>query len=395
MFWEPDVEMVEIDPFSFKAVVPLEPVVELGDFRSIRLEPEPVEVTEEQVDKFIERMRYDAAPWEPVERPVKFDDLVALDVDGYIEGNQVADDKGVDFIPTKDSPMPFPGFSVYLEGMQADESKEFTLKVPEENPDNTIAGKDCRFNVKVLGIKEKVLPELDDEFAKGVGDGYESLEALRTSILDTLTQRTEWVARRSFEEKSLEEVIKGVSIEVPEVTTNREIDRLLEEQAHAVQGHDMDMDTYLQSVGKSLEELRDEVRPTAQERLTQFLVVRKLAREEGIEVSPEEVEAELQELSSTSNESGEALRDPLTSERARSSIGNSMLTRKVLEHLAQIVEGGLEEVETSEGTSQDATQEPEAPKDEPAEEQAPASGKIEGSGQSEEEGGKPGDNQPV
>ena len=168
-----------------------------------------------------------------------------------------------------------------------------------------------------------------------------------------------------------------------------------------MQGHDMDMDTYLQSVGKSLEELRDEVRPTAQERLTQFLVVRKLAREEGIEVSPEEVEAELQELSSTSNESGEALRDPLTSERARSSIGNSMLTRKVLEHLAQIVEGGLEEVETSEGTSQDATQEPEAPKDEPAEEQAPASGKIEGSGQSEEagqseeEGGKPGDNQPV
>ena len=230
-FGEPDVELVEIDPFSFKAVVPLEPVVELGDFRSIRLEPEPVEVTEEQVDKFIERMRYDAAPWEPVERPVKFDDLVALDVDGYIEGNQVADDKGVDFIPTKDSPMPFPGFSVYLEGMQADESKEFTLKVPEENPDNTIAGKDCRFNVKVLGIKEKVLPELDDEFAKGVGDGYESLEALRTSILDTLTQRTEWVARRSFEEKSLEEVIKGVSIEVPEVTTNREIDRLLEEQA--------------------------------------------------------------------------------------------------------------------------------------------------------------------
>ena len=353
-FGDPDVEMVEIDPVSFKAVVPLEPVIDLGDFRSLQLEPEHVEVTEEQVDKLIEQMRYDSAPWEPADRPVKFGDLVTLDVDGSIKGNKVADDKGVDFIPTQDNPRPFPGFSVYLEAMKRDESKEFTLKVPEDEADSTIAGEDCNFSVKVVEIKEKVLPELDDEFAKGVGDGYESLEALRANVLESLTEQVERAAQRAFQEKSLQEVIKGASIEVSELTTNREIDHLLEEQAHALERHQMDMDTYLRNAGKSREELREEIRPAAAEQLTQFLVVRKLAQEEDIQVTPEEVDAELENLSSVPGASGESLAQALASENARSSIASAMLTRKVLEWLAQVVQGGVEEEETSQEEDQAA-----------------------------------------
>ena len=328
-FGQPDVELVEVNPLSFKAVVPLEPIVDLGDFRSLRLEAEPVEVTEERVDQVIEQTRYDTAPWEPVDRPVKFGDLLTLDVDGTIEGRKVADDRGVDFIPAQESSVPFPGFSIYLEGMNRDESKEFTLQVPEDYADNTIAGKECRFNVKVVEIKEKVLPEVDDEFAKGVGEGYESLEALRASILKDVTEQAERAAQRAFQETSLEEVIKGASIEVSDLTTNREIDDLLEEQLQTRQRFQMDMDTYLQNVGKSREELRDEVRPTAQERLTRSLVVRKLAQEEGIEeTSPEEIDAEVEKLTSGAGESSEFLRRTFSSESARSSIGSAMLTRK-------------------------------------------------------------------
>ena len=94
---------------SFKAVLSLEPVVDLGDFRSIRLEPEPVEVTDDEVDKVIEQLRYDSAPWEPADRPVQFGDLATLDVQGVIEGDTVLDDKDVDFIPDKDNNAPFPG----------------------------------------------------------------------------------------------------------------------------------------------------------------------------------------------------------------------------------------------------------------------------------------------
>ena len=394
-FGEPEVELVEIDPLSFKAVVSLEPVVDLGAFRSLRLEPEPFEVTEEQVDSVLERMQYDAAPWEPVDRPVKFGDLLNIDLDGTVEGNKVADEKGVDFIPRQDNPLPFPGFSVYLEGMNKEESKEFTLDVPEDYSDNSIAGKECRFKVKVLETKEKVLSELDDEFAKGVGTGYESLEALRTGVLTDLTERAQSLTQRAFQEKSLEEVIKGAAVEVSELTTNKEIDHLLEEQEQALQARRMDMDTYLQNAGKTREELREELRPTAEERLTRFLVIRRLAREEAIEVSSDEIDGEVESLTSGASESGDSLRQALSSERARSSIGSSILTRKVLERLAQIVEGSDAEEETPQevpASAQDAQEHVEV---EGADESALAPSGHAGAGQSQEEGGGPSDDEPV
>ena len=347
-FGEPDVEVLDVDPPSFKAIVALEPTVDLGDFRSIRLEPESVEVTEDQVDKVTERMRYDAAPWEPVERAVKFGDQVTLDVDGFIEGTRVANDKGVEFIPTQDNPSPFPGFSVYLEGLEKDESKEFTLTAPEDYPDNSLAGKECRFNVKVLEIKEKVLADPDDEFAKGVGQGYESLEALRSAIMKDLTEHVEREAQHTFQGKSLEEVIKGAHVEVSQLTTRREIDHLLEERSRALKERRMDMDTYLQQVGKTLEEVREELRPAAEERLTRYLVIRRLTQEEGIEVTPQEIDGEVENLTAGSGESKENLRQAFSSENARSSLGDAILTRKVLERLAQIVQGLADEEETSE-----------------------------------------------
>ena len=227
-FGEPDIEVVEIDPLSFKAVVPLEPIVDLAEFWSIRMEPESIEVSEEDVNQVLEQMRYSAAPWEPADRPVRFGDLVTLDVDGSIDGKKVANEKGVEFIPDKDNPSPFPGFSVYLEGLKKEEYKEFTLPIAEDYLESSLAGKECRFNVKVLEIKEKLLPELDDEFAKDVRDGYSTLEALRTSVLDDLTERAEKTAQRAFQEKALEQVISGASLEVSEFTTNKEIDHMLE-----------------------------------------------------------------------------------------------------------------------------------------------------------------------
>ena len=377
-YGDPDIELLEINPPSFKATVSLEPVVDLGDFRTIRLEPEPVEVTEEQVSGVLERMQSDAAPWDPVDRPVKFGDLVTMDVDGFIEGQQVADDKGVDFIPTEDNPSPFQGFSVYIEGLKKGQPHEFTLPVPEDYPDESAAGKECRFKVKVLEIKEKALPPLDDEFAKGVGDGYDSLDSLRHSILEDLTQRAETVSQRAFQETSLQEVIKAATIEVSELTTNREIDHLLDDQAQALRNRRMDMDTYLRNVGKTEEELREELRPSAQERVTRFLVLRKLAEEENLEVADEEIDAEIDSMISGQSESAESLRQVLSSENSRMSLGNAILSRKVVERLSEIVQGKV----TEEGS----------PTEEQIEEDEPASvEETEEAGESEAEGEAPSD----
>jgi len=207
-FMEPKLEVLDMAPVSFKAVVPLEPVVELGDFQSIRLEKESIEVTDEQVDHVLEDLRFEAAPWEPVERPLAFGDLVSMNVKGTIEGEDVIDDNGIDFIPQVDNNLPFPGFSVYLEGMTEGQSKEFTLPVPDDYPQETYAGKECRFNVEVLSLKEKILADLDDEFAKGVREGFESLEALTDHVRQRLNDEGEVAETRRLEASSLEQIKK-------------------------------------------------------------------------------------------------------------------------------------------------------------------------------------------
>ena len=131
-FAEPELEVLDLEPVSFKAVVPLEPEVDLGEFRSIRLTPAPVEIGDEDVNQVLESLRYESAPWEPSERPVAFGDLATLNVRGTIGGEDAISDEGVDYIPQMENNLPVPGFSVYLEGMTEGQEKEFTLTVPEE-----------------------------------------------------------------------------------------------------------------------------------------------------------------------------------------------------------------------------------------------------------------------
>lgn len=354
-FGEPDVELIEADPLSFKAIVPLEPEIDLGDFRSLRMEPEPSEVSEADADLVLERMRYDSAPWQPVDRTVQYGDLVNLNVDGFIEGKRVAEDRGVDFVPNEHNPFPFPGFSENLEGLSKEETREFSLQIPEDYQDQSIAGKEVNFTVTALEIKEKGLPEIDDEFAKGVGEGYESLEALRAKVLEDLTEQAERAALHAFQEKVLEDVINGASVKISDLTTDRETDHLIEERAQASKGRRADVDSYLRDVGKTQEELREELRPAAVERLTRFLIIRKLAQEEDVEVSPEEVDAQIESISSGSPDSRESLRQAFSSETARNSISNAVTTRKVLERLGQIVQGT---VEASQEQKEDPSVEP-------------------------------------
>ncbi len=350
-FGQPDVELVSMEPPSFKAVVALEPTVDLGDFRSLRLESESVEVKEEEVSEALEHIRYDSTPWEPADRPAQFGDLLTLDVKGVVGELQVANDKGIDYVPGKDNLLPLPGFSVYLEGMKKGESKEFALPVPQDHPDATVAGQECHFNVTLHEIKGKNLPLLDDEFAKGVGEGYDSLEELRNSISERLLAQAERLAQRQFQEKSLAEVVKGAQVEVAPRIIEREVEHLLEERAREASGRNMSMEAYLQNVGKSAEELKEDMRPAVVERLTEDLIIRKLVEEEGIEVSSEEVEAEIGGMVSDSGSSGgDSVQRALSSEGFKRAMRSAVIRRKALERLAVIVSGTDEvEAESSEG----------------------------------------------
>ncbi len=339
-FMEPQLEVIDMAPVSFKAVVPLEPIVDLGEFRSIRLEREEVEVTEEQVEHVLENMRYESAPWEPVERPVSFGDLVTMNLKGTIGGEQAIDDQGIDFIPQQDNDLPLPGFSIYLEGMTEGQSKEFTLNVPDDYLQQDYAGKECHFNAEVLSIKEKILPELDDEFAKGVREGFESLAALSDHVQQRLREEAEAAATRRLEHSSLEEVKKLAKIEASELVYQRELDIMYEERERSLRNQRMDMDLYLSYVGQTEEELREQMKPQAEDRFNTMLLLRKLADVENIDISDGDVDAEVSNLiSSTGGESEASMKQALNTESAKESIRSSLINRRILARLVEIVQG--------------------------------------------------------
>ncbi len=344
-FAEPQLEVLDLEPVSFKAVVPLEPEVDLGEFRSIRVDSPPVEIGQEDVDRVLESLQYESAPWEPVERPVAFGDMVTINVKGTIAGEDAIDDEGVEFIPQLDNELPLPGFSVYLEGMTEGQEKEFTLAVPEGYPQENYAGKDCHFHVEVVSIKEKQLPELDDEFAKGVREGFESMEALQEHVRQRLTEEGETTAQREMERNVLDELKKLANIQASELIYQREMDSIREDHERTLRNQRLDMDTYLRFIGQTEDEWTEQLRPQAEDRLASFLVMRKLAEQESIEVTPEDVDAEIDRLTENSaEETVDSLRRVLNSEDSRESIRSSLLNRKVLGFLVDIAlaNGGTE-----------------------------------------------------
>ncbi len=355
-FAEPQLEVIDLEPVSFKAVVPLEPEVDLGEIQSIRVSSSPVEVGQEAVDRVIEGLQYESAPWEPAERPVAFGDLVTLNVRGTIAGEEAINDEAVDYIPQLDNTFPLPGFSVYLEGMTEGQSKDFNLAVPEDYHVELYAGKECQVHVEVISVKEKRLPELDDEFAKGVRDGFESMDALSEHILQRLTEENEANARRDLERNILEEVKKLTTIQASELIYEREMASIREDHERTLRNQRLDLDTFLRFTGQSMAEWEEQLRPQAEDRLATAMVMRKIAQQEDLEVSAEEIDAEIERLMENSaEESASTLRRMLDTEDSRESLRSSLLNRKVLDKLVDLADVVEEDVATDETAATEAT----------------------------------------
>jgi trigger factor len=299
-----------------------------------------------------------------------------MNVKGVIEGEDVIDDQGIDFVPQVDNNLPFPGFSVYLEGMTEEQTKEFTLAVPDDYPQENYAGKECRFDVEVLSIKEKNLPELDDDFAKGVREGFESLEALTDHVRGRLSDEGEAAETRRLEASSLEELKKLAKIEASELVYERELDLMYEERQRSLRNQRIDMELYLSYAGQTEEELREQMKPQAEERLNTMLLLRKLADVEEIEIVDEDVEEEIGNLiSSTGGESETAMKQALSTDNAKESIRSTLMNRKIMARLVEIVQGeGSSSLATAEATPEEPTEETpeETTTAEPEEESSPA-----------------------
>ena len=366
-FGEPNIEVTDLEPVSFTATVPLEPNIDLGDYRSLRVEHEPVEISEEQVNDVLTRIQEEQSVWEPVERPAEFGDRLNLDVNGEIDGELVVDDQDVEYVPNEDNVLPFPGFAPNLIGMAEEDEREFIVTIPEDYPREQYAGKDVQFKVSCLSVKEKNVPELDDEFAKSVGDGFDDLEALRSNVRESLTNQAEASSRNELEQKSLEALCEAAIVNASPILYERELEAMQADRERMLRQQGLDLPTYLRFMGKSNEEFLEEMRPNAERRLVGGLVMRKLAEVEEIEVTDEDIQTETDRLFDMSSgeeaeqESLDNLRQFLDSQSTRDNIRSSLHSRRVLERLTDITQGKLDadEAETDEPAQTTASEEPE------------------------------------
>jgi len=343
----PQIEIVQTDPVIFKAVVPLRPVVTLGDYHSIRLEQELVEVTEEMVDAVIEQLRHQHATWEPVERPLALGDLATLDVESTAEGEPFINQKGAQYQLMAESITPAPGFAEQLVGMNKNEEKEFEIQLPDDYTREEFAGKKASFKVTIIEIKQEYLPEVTDDFAAQVESETKTVEALRERIEADLRTRTEARSKQDFEERVIEAVTDISEVKYPPVMVEVEIHELLDDQARRLQMQGLTMEQYLRAMNKTDEEMHEEMRPIAEKRVTRGLVLGKVAEEEKIEVSDDDIDAEIAVMvESAAEDRRQEFKEILDTPQTRDSLRQTLLTRNTVQRLAEIAKG-LKEIDTS------------------------------------------------
>jgi trigger factor len=287
---ELDAPMFEMgQPYHFRLKVPILTPVELGDYRSLHFEDEEVIVTSEEVERELEALRNQYASWQKVERPAQIGDRVTVDLKLTVEGRTISDYKENPFELTENRPGLFAGMDEQIVGMQVGESKSFTLTIPSDYGNEELAGKEAHYELTLHQVEEKVLPELDDAFAARVGQ-YETLEDLRKVISDAIQDRKERQKRQELRDKVLEAVVAQSNIVLHPVLVKEEVEDMLHELSHMLERQRMSLDQYLLLMRKSREEYMKELEPDAERRVKQQLVLDEIARQEGIEVTPEEVE---------------------------------------------------------------------------------------------------------
>jgi trigger factor len=347
-FARPDIEITQTEPLIFKATVPLPPTVKLGDYASLRLKPEPAASTKGEADSVIDRLRHQQASWEPVEREVGFGDLAVFDVESTAGEKPFINQKGAQYQVIKDYPAPLPGFAEQLVGMKRDGAKEFSLQVPADYPDKELAGKEAHFKVTLSEVKQELLPELDDEFARGIDPKFETLKSLRREVASNLKLRAEERARLDFEERVIEAVVSLAEVEFPPFLVEVEAGRLLDQRLRHWRESGRGLEDYLASINKTEAELMEELRPPATQRVVRSLVLDEVAQEEKTKASDAEIASEIEDMAKgVAEDKREEFVKLMNSPRSRQSIEHFLVRRKTIQRLVKIA-GRKKDLKTTE-----------------------------------------------
>ena len=320
-----DVALEAGQPLRFTAAIETVPSFDPGDLSSIVLRRPPVQITEAAVDDMLQRLRERAGKFEPVEgRPVAEGDAVVLHLDRTGPDGQV--DHHDDVTVQLGAPGNPPGFDANLVGMSDGEARTFTIRFPESYPAPDLANTDQAYAVTLNGIRRRVLPEADDEFAKDVGE-FESLAALRQRIRADLQEEAEDKGRRQVRSELFRQLAERLTFELPGSLVEREMDRRLEEFARQLASQNVDP----RQAGIDWAQFREAQREPAREAVASALALDEIARREQITVAGADVDKEIERFAARAGRTPAALRAQLEKEGGISRLYTGLRREKTVD----------------------------------------------------------------
>ncbi len=344
---EGNLEDINLNPLVFKIRVPLQPLIDLGDYRSLRREPDPPEVTDEELASELKNLQWHNAMLDVVTRPARPGDAVSLWLlEGRINDEVVVHEHHVKIALVAKDYFIAPGFIETLVGMSAGEEKTFSLTMPEDFEDEDLQGEDVEFTVNVEEVYQRTLPGLDDALASAVGP-FETLEELKDDIRQWILNYKTDEATDNYLRALVKDLIAITEVRYPPIMEEEWVDALLEETKTSVeQRQDMEWEDYLRLQGQTEKQVREKLRPEAVRRLREGLVMGKFASEVGVTVTDAEVKEEIRDLregAELHDSKSQSSFDP-ESALARDA-RQRLLVRKTLDKLELLGRGQLEEAE--------------------------------------------------
>ena len=298
----PSIDVVQIEkgkPFIYTAEVAVRPEVTLGKYMGVTVTKIDTSVSDDEVAEALEQQRNNNARTISVtDRPVAVGDTAVIDFEGFVDGVAFEGGKGENHPLEIGSHTFIDTFEDQLVGKNAGDEVEVNVTFPEQYQAADLAGKPATFKVKINEIKTKELPELDDEFAQDVSE-FDTLAEYKESLKKNLEEKKENEAKRTKEDEAVQKIIDKSKMDIPEAMIDTQCETMIEEFAQRIAQSGLSMDQYLQFSGLTVDGLKEQVRPEALSRIQASLVLEQIAKDENIEVSDEDVNAEIEKMAAS------------------------------------------------------------------------------------------------
>ena len=296
---QPKISVTQLEkgkPFVFEAEVAVRPEVELGNYKGVEVSKVDTEATDADVEEEIKKVAEQNSRTITVEdRAVKDGDMTVIDFEGFIDGEAFEGGKGENYPLTIGSHSFIDNFEDQIIGMNIGDEKEINVTFPEDYHAEELKGKPATFKVSVKEIKEKQLPDIDDDFAQDVSD-FDTLDEYKADLKKKIAERKEAEAKKQKETEAIEKIVADSKMDIPQAMIDTQVTRMAEDFAQRLQQQGLSLEMYFKYTGLTAEKILDDMKPEAVKRIQNSLVLEAVAKAENIQVSDDEFNAELSKM---------------------------------------------------------------------------------------------------